>query len=48
MAGDRTMPSFAAAYTDSEIAAVSNYVLAHFGAKSGRVTPQMVDAARID
>lgn len=48
MAGDRTMPSFAAAYTDSEIAAVSNYVLAHFGAKSGRVTPPMVDAARID
>lgn len=46
--GDRTMPSFAAAYTDAEIAAVSNYVLGHFGAKSGRVTPSMVSGVRND
>jgi len=46
--GDRTMPSFAAAYTDADVAAVSNYVLAHFGNKSGRVTPATVAQARRD
>lgn len=44
--GDFRMPSFGRAYTDAEIAAVSNYVLNQFGAKSGRVTPADVAAAR--
>ena len=46
--GDRNMPSFASAYTDAELAAVSNYVLAHFGNKSGDVTPATVARARGD
>ena len=46
--GDRNMPSFAAAYTDADVAAVSNYVLAHFGNKSGQVTPAAVAKARRD
>lgn len=40
------MPSFSAAYSDAEIAAVSNYVIAHFGGRSGTVTPEQVKAAR--
>jgi mono/diheme cytochrome c family protein len=44
--GNNTMPSFAAAYSDEEIAAVSNYVIGHFGGKQSRVTPTMVGAAR--
>jgi mono/diheme cytochrome c family protein len=40
------MPSFAAAYSDAEIAAVSNYVIGHFGGKQGRVTSADVRAAR--
>ncbi|UZE49843.1 cytochrome c [Rhodopseudomonas sp. P2A-2r] len=46
--GDRNMPSFAAAYTDADVAAVSNYVLAHFGNKAGQVTPGIVAKARRD
>jgi mono/diheme cytochrome c family protein len=42
----RTMPSFAAAYSDSEIAAVSNYVIQHFGGTAGKVTQDQVKAAR--
>ena len=44
--GDNLMPSFAAAYSDAEIAAVSNYVIEHFGGKQGSVTPADVRAAR--
>jgi mono/diheme cytochrome c family protein len=33
------MPSFAAGYSDTELAAVANYVIAHFGSTTGRVTP---------
>jgi mono/diheme cytochrome c family protein len=44
--GDNLMPSFAAAYSDAEIAAVSNYVIAHFGGKRGEVTAAEVRAAR--
>ena len=44
--GDNLMPSFAAAYSDAEIAAVSNYVIGHFGGKQGRVTSADVRAAR--
>jgi mono/diheme cytochrome c family protein len=44
--GDNLMPSFAAAYSDAEIAAVSNYVIGHFGGKQGGVTSADVRAAR--
>jgi mono/diheme cytochrome c family protein len=40
------MPSFGAAFSDAEIAQVSNYVLYQFGGKRGTVTPQMVAAQR--
>jgi len=40
------MPAFGAAYSDQEIAAVSNYVIGHFGGKTGEVTPRMVRKAR--
>ncbi|MBY5538249.1 c-type cytochrome [Rhizobium leguminosarum] len=41
-----SMPSFAQAYSDSEIAALSNYVISHFGGKRGAVTPGDVEKAR--
>lgn len=44
--GDMTMPAFAQAYSDAEIASLSNYVLEQFGAKQGRVTATMVARAR--
>jgi mono/diheme cytochrome c family protein len=44
--GDMTMPAFAQAYSDAEIASLSNYVLEQFGAKHGRVTATMVAQAR--
>ncbi len=45
-AGGRAfMPSFAAAYTDTEIAAVANYVTARFGAQPSQLTAQ--DVARL-
>jgi len=44
--GNNLMPSFAAAYSDAEIAAVSNYVIGYFGGKEGRVTSTDVRAAR--
>jgi hypothetical protein len=44
--GDNLMPLFAAAYSDAEIAAVSNYVIGHFGGKQGSVTSADVRAAR--
>jgi mono/diheme cytochrome c family protein len=40
------MPSFGAAYTDAEIAAVANYAIAHFGGKRGQVTAKDVAYAR--
>jgi mono/diheme cytochrome c family protein len=40
------MPPFGAAYSDSELAAVANYVIAHFGGKTGRVTPEDVAKRR--
>ena len=33
------MPSFASSYSDTEIAAVANYVTARFGGMPSRVTP---------
>jgi mono/diheme cytochrome c family protein len=44
--GHNTMPPFAGAYSDEEIAAVSNYVIGHFGGKRGKVTPAEVRASR--
>jgi mono/diheme cytochrome c family protein len=38
------MPPFGAAYSNAELAAVANYVIAHDGGKAGRVTPD--DIAR--
>jgi mono/diheme cytochrome c family protein len=46
LGGNNFMPSFAAAYSDAEIAAVSNYVMGHFGGKQGSVTSADVRAAR--
>ena len=43
---DNFMPSFAAGYSDAEIAAVSNYVIAHFGGKRGDVTAAGIRASR--
>src|ERR1700688_2413457 len=40
------MPSFGAAYTDAEIAAVANYAITHFGGKPGQVTATDVADAR--
>jgi len=40
------MPSFGKAYTDAELAAVSNYVLDHFGGKSGLVTAETIRQGR--
>ena len=44
--GNNTMPSFADAYSDEEIAAVANYVIRHFGGKQGKVTAAEVRASR--
>ena len=40
------MPSFASAYSDAELAAVSNYVIAHFSGKTGQVTAEDLRKAR--
>jgi mono/diheme cytochrome c family protein len=40
------MPTFGAAYTDAELAAVANYVIQHFGGKPGQVTPEKVAKRR--
>lgn len=40
------MPGFGDAYSDTEIAALSNYVIGHFGNKQGTVTPDDVAARR--
>jgi mono/diheme cytochrome c family protein len=42
--GEVLMPSFGDAYSDSEIAAVSNYVTARFGAVPSQLTAE--DVAR--
>jgi mono/diheme cytochrome c family protein len=44
--GNNTMPPFADAYSDEEIAAVSNYVIGHFSGRRGSVTAAEVRAAR--
>ena len=40
------MPAFGDAYSDTEIAALTNYVIAHFGNKQGDVTPDNVAQRR--
>jgi mono/diheme cytochrome c family protein len=44
--GDLVMPAFGAGYTDTEVAAVANYTIAHFGQQDGHATAQMVGKAR--
>jgi mono/diheme cytochrome c family protein len=44
--GSGYMPSFADAYNDVELAAVTNYVIGHFGGKMGEVTPETIRAQR--
>jgi len=44
--GAIAMPSFGEAYNDREIAAVTNYVTARFGAKPSAVTPEEVGKMR--
>jgi mono/diheme cytochrome c family protein len=43
---DVFMPAFADAYSDAEVAALANYVVAHFGGKHGSVTADDVAARR--
>ena len=43
---DVYMPAFGKAYSDTEIAALANYVISHFGAKAGTVTPAEVARRR--
>ncbi|WP_213880332.1 cytochrome c [Pseudomonas sp. dw_358] len=43
---DQRMPDFAKAYSNQELAAVSNYLLARFGQSGGRVTAQDVEKSR--
>jgi mono/diheme cytochrome c family protein len=40
------MPAFGGAYSNTEVAALANYVIAHFGGKEGRVTPDQVAKRR--
>ncbi len=40
------MPEFGTAYSDTEISALANYVIAHFGGKQGNVTPDDVAKRR--
>ena len=46
--GDRDvfMPAFGRAYSNTEVAALANYVIAHFGGKQGKVTPDEVAQRR--
>ena len=41
-----SMPAFGRGYTDTEIAALSNFVVQHFGAKEGIVNSQMITNRR--
>jgi len=42
------MPNFASAYSDAELAALSNYVIAQFGGKTGQVTAEDVRKGRTE
>jgi mono/diheme cytochrome c family protein len=41
------MPGFAGAYSDTEIAAVANYVTARFGSRPSRSTAEKVASLRL-
>jgi len=41
-----TMPAFGSTWTDDQIAAVSNYVIARFGAQPSSITPEEVGKLR--
>jgi len=43
---DVFMPAFGSAYSDTEVAALANYVIGHFGGKEGTVTPHDVAERR--
>jgi mono/diheme cytochrome c family protein len=43
---DVFMPAFGSAYSNTEVAALANYVIAHFGGKQGEVTPAQVAERR--
>lgn len=43
---DVFMPAFGGAYSNTEVAALANYVIGHFGGKEGRVTPEQVAKRR--
>ena len=43
---DVFMPAFGQSYSDTEIAALANYVIAHFGNKQGTITPSDVAQRR--
>jgi mono/diheme cytochrome c family protein len=43
---DVFMPAFGSAYSNTEVAALTNYVIAHFGGKQGGVTPDEVAKRR--
>ncbi len=43
---DVFMPAFGSAYSNTEVAALANYVIAHFGGKQGKVTPDDVAKRR--
>jgi mono/diheme cytochrome c family protein len=42
------MPAFAAGYTNGELSAVANYVIAHFSGQVGRVTPRDIAKQRAE
>src|SRR5579871_483294 len=44
---DASMPGFAAGYSDSEVAALANYLIGHFGGKAGQVTADEVRRRRV-
>jgi mono/diheme cytochrome c family protein len=44
--GELVMPQFGAGYTDTELAAVANYTVEHFGQRTGQATPAMAAKAR--
>jgi mono/diheme cytochrome c family protein len=43
---DVYMPAFADAYSNAEVAALANYVVAHFGGQHGVITADEVAARR--
>ena len=44
--GDLAMPAFADGYTDTELAAVANYTVEHFGQRTGHATAAQIGKAR--